>query len=305
MRRRVLVLVNPTAASGRALVAVQRVMTALDSHGFTCRQAHSKQGGHLTELARDLAPSCDLLLAAGGDGTVREVASGLLAARAPETVLGVLPVGTGNDFATQLGMAEPESAWKALVGGRVRRLDVIEVRHGPGAAATVDHALLFAATGFAVEVLRRTSPRVKRLFGRRLSYSVGFFRALLGFRAPTMTIEAEGKAWTGPVFHVGAGNAEWAGGGAMRLSPGARMDDGQLELCRIEALARIEVLRCFPLLLRGTFPRHPKVRYFKGRELSVVSEPARPLALDGDVMGQTPATFRVLAGALRVVTHGG
>jgi diacylglycerol kinase (ATP) len=305
MRRRVLVLVNPAAASGRALAAVQRVMTALDSHGCTCRQAHSQQGGHLTELARDLAPSCDLLLAAGGDGTVREVASGLLAARAPETVLGVLPFGTGNDFATQLSMAEPESALKALLGGRVRALDVIEVRHGQGAAATVDHALLFAATGFAVEVLRRTSPRVKRLFGRRFSYSVGFFRALLGFRAPTLTIDAEGKVWTGPVFHVGAGNAEWAGGGAMRLSPGARMDDGQLEMCRIEALGRIEVLQCFPMLLRGTFPRHPNVRYFKGRELSVVSEPAMPLALDGDVMGQTPATFRVLAGALRVVTHGG
>lgn len=304
MRRRVLVLVNPAAASGRTFAVVRRTLAALESHGFTGRQAHSEQGGHLTELARELAASCDLLLAAGGDGTVREVASGLLSSPATETVLGVLPVGTGNDFATQLGMAEPESALQALVEGQVRALDVIEVRHGRGAAATVDHALLFAATGFAVEVLRRTSPRVKRLFGRRFSYSVGFFRALLGFRTPTMTVDAEGKAWTGPVFHVGAGNAEWAGGGAMRLSPGARMDDGQLELCRIEALGRLEVLRCFPMLLRGTFPRHPKVRYFQGREMTVVSEPALPLALDGDVVGQTPATLRVRAGALRVVARG-
>ena len=304
MRRRVLVLVNPAAASGRALAVVRRALAVLESHGFTCREEHSAQGGHLTELARELAPSCDLLVAAGGDGTAREVASGLLSSPATETVLGVLPVGTGNDFATQLGMAEPESALKALVDGRVRALDVIEVRHGEGAAGKVDHALLFAATGFAVEVLHRTSPRVKRLFGRRFSYSVGFFRALLGFRAPTMNIDAEGKAWTGRVFHVGAGNAEWAGGGAMRLSPGARMDDGQLELCRIEALGRIEVLRCFPMLLRGTFPRHPKVRYFKGRELAVVSEPAMALALDGDVVGQTPATFRVRAGVLRVVALG-
>ena len=90
----------------------------------------------------------------------------------------------------------------------------------------------------------------------------------------------------------------------MRLSPGARLDDGRLEFCLIEALGRIEALQCFPMLLRGTFPGHPKVRYFGGRELSVATDPAAPLALDGDVLGRTPATFRVLPGALRVLAPG-
>ena len=155
MRRRVLLLVNPAAASGRALAAVQRVTDSLRSHSFDCQRAHSAQGQHLTELARELAPSCDVLVAAGG--------------------------------------------------------------------------------------------------------------------------------------------------GAMRLSPGARLDDGRLEFCLIQALSRLEALRCFPMLVRGTFPCHPKVRYFGGQELSVSADTPAPLALDGDVLARTPATFRVLAGALRVL----
>jgi diacylglycerol kinase (ATP) len=87
----------------------------------------------------------------------------------------------------------------------------------------------------------------------------------------------------------------------MRLSPGARVDDGRLEVCLIEALGKLEIVRRFPQLLRGTFPGHPKVRYFPGCELTVESATPLPLALDGDVVGVTPAQLRVLPGALCVV----
>lgn len=301
MWHRLVLLVNPAAASGRAFAEVESALTVLRSHGCDCRTAHSSRGGHLTELAQELAPSCDVLVAAGGDGTVREVASGLLRSGARNTLLGVLPVGTGNDFATQIGIADVDTALASLTGQHHREVDVIEVRHASGSSDVVDHALLFAATGFAVDVLRHTSTRVKRVFGRRFSYSVGFFRALAALRSMRMTVRADGRELAGPRFHVCAGNTEWAGGGAMRLSPGAHLDDGRLELCLIEALGRFEALRCFPMLVRGTFPGHPKVRYFGGQELSVSTEVPMALALDGDVLGRTPAMFRVLPGALRVL----
>jgi len=301
MRPRLVFLVNPAAASGRALTEVESALTALRSRGCDCRGVRSSQGGHLTQLAQELAPACDVLVAAGGDGTVREVASGLLRSSARHTVLGVLPVGTGNDFATQIGIGDVDASLRALTGQYTRQVDVIEVRHPSDTTDEVDHALLFAATGFAVDVLRHTSPRVKRLFGRRLSYSVGFFRALAALGNTRMTVRTDGGEIAGPLFHVCAGNTEWAGGGAMRLSPGAHLDDGRLDFCLIRALGRFEALRCFPMLVRGTFPSHPKVRYFGGQELSVATEVPMPLALDGDVLGWTPATFRLLPGALRVL----
>ncbi len=302
MPRRLLLLVNPTAACGRALAVAEGALKTLESAGFKCERALSVKPGELVERARSHAASSDVVLAAGGDGTVREVASGLVQSGAPHTALAVLPVGTGNDFATQLGVRTRDQAVLALRQGVTRAVDVIEVRRREGPRERVDHALLFAAAGFAAELLRLTGPRVKRVFGRRLSYSVGFFRALVGFRAPRMTVRADAGEFTSePIFHVCAGNSEWAGGGAMRLSPGARMDDGRLELCWIRALSRFEAFRCFPMLVRGTFPRHPKVRYFSGEGLAIEGDQPAPLALDGDVVGETPARFHVLPGALRVV----
>jgi diacylglycerol kinase family enzyme len=87
----------------------------------------------------------------------------------------------------------------------------------------------------------------------------------------------------------------------MRLSPGAALDDQKMEVCLIEALRRLEILRCFPMLLRGTHPRHPKVRYFSAPSVEVDSEPPAALQLDGDVIGHTPATFTLRPRSLRVV----
>lgn len=264
--------------------------------------APATDAAHARQLAGQAAAQVDVVVAAGGDGTARAVASGLVFAGEMRAALGVLPLGTGNDFADHLGLRRLAEALEALEAGRERRVDVIEVC---GPAGGPEAALLFAAAGFAPAVLARTRPRLKRWLGRPLCYSVGFFRALAGFRAPWLEIEVEGQVHRGRFFHVCAGNTERAGGGAMRLSPGARLDDGWLELCWIEALSRTEVLRHFPRLLRGTFPGHPRVRYQPGRELRVDAPAPVPLALDGDVVGTTPALFRVRPGALRVVAPAG
>jgi diacylglycerol kinase (ATP) len=263
--------------------------------------AASRNLDHARNLAADAAARFDVVIAAGGDGTVRAVASGLLQAGQAAAWLGLLPLGTGNDFATQLGLPDLATAVDALRRGDERRVDVIQVR-GLGDGPQAEHyALLFAAAGFAPALLLATSPRLKRWLGRSLCYAAGFFRALPGFEAPRLTVRADGREFRGRFFHVCAGNSAQAGGGVMRLSPGARVDDGRLEVCLIEALGKLEIVRRFPQLLRGTFPGHPKVRYFPGCELTVESATPLPLALDGDVVGVTPAQLRVLPGALCVV----
>ncbi len=301
MPRRLLVITNPAAAAGQAQRRVDALQPRLRRLNPDLHSVATTASGHATELARLAATEFDVVIAAGGDGTVREAASGLVSHTAPRAALGILPIGTGNDVARQLGLTGVDVALAALATGKARPLDVIEARWAASSRPTTQHALLFAAVGFAADLLRLTGPTVKRWFGKRFSYSVGFFRALRRYRPPAMRVRADDREFSGPMFHVCAGNSEWAGGGAMRLSPGARPDDGRLELCLIEALGRAEVLRRFPQLVRGTFPGHPKVRYFPGRELEIDSHPPVPLALDGDVVGQTPATFRLLPGALRIV----
>ena len=301
MPRRILIIANPAAAGGRGQRRLERTLPALRERRLDGEVVHTTRPGHARELAQAAAPRYDTVVAAGGAGTAREVASGLLCAPGARANLAVLPLGTGNDFAIQAGLPDVACALAALQSGTERRLDAIAVRWERAGRPVVDHALLFAAVGFASRMGRLTSERVKRWFGRSACYSVGFFRALAGFQTPAVRVEADGQRFEGRFFHVCAGNSAWAGGGAMHLSPGARMDHGQLELCEIEAPGRVEVARCFPRLLRGTFPGHPKVRYFPGRRLAVEARPPGELALDGDVLGTTPAVFEILPAALRVV----
>lgn len=257
------------------------------------------------ELAREAGGQFGAVVAVGGEGTVNEVASGLLQAPGPAGVLGIIPAGTGNDIATQLGLRSVEAALAALAKGTPRAFDAIEVTWGRGAERSRRFALSFAAVGFAGELLKRTTPRLKRLLGPRLCYSVGFVRALAGFAPPLMRVTVDGQAQEGRFFHVCAGNAEYAGGGVMRISPGARMDDGQLNICLIEAVGRLEALRHLPGLLRGTHITHPKARYFTGQTLALEADPPTDVQLDGDSLGHTPGTFQLRPGAIRVLVPPG
>ncbi len=215
--------------------------------------------------------------------------------------MAILPLGTGNDFAARLNLSEDSGGLAALDSGREKQVDVIEVWWPDRPEAPVGYALLFAALGLAPALLAHTGPRLKRWLGRSLCYSAGLLRTLVAFQPPELTVRAGGLTAQGRFLHVGVGNCERAGGGVMCPSPGARPDDGRLELCLIHWPGRLEVLRCLPRLWRGTFPGHPAVRDFSGTELEVAATTPAPVSLDGDVVGAAPVSLRVRPGALRVL----
>jgi len=305
MIRRLLMIVNPAAGSGRLQRRLRELQAGLSRHALAAEAAFTERPGQAVKLAQAASGQFGAVVAVGGDGTVNEVASGLLAAQGPPAALGIIPAGTGNDIATQLGLRSVETALAALREGRQRAFDAIEATWGRGAERCRRFALSFASVGFASELIRRTTPALKRLLGPRFCYSVGFVRALAGFAPPLMRVTVDGQPRQGRFFHVCAGNAEYAGGGVMRISPGARMDDGQLNICLIEGLGRLEALRHLPRLLRGTHVTHPKVRYFTGQVLALEADRATDVQLDGDLVGHTPATFQIRPGAIQVLVPPG
>jgi len=114
-------------------------------------------------------------------------------------------------------------------------------------------------------------------------------------------VTVNGEVHTRRMLLVAASNAEKVGGGSMRLSPGARADDGRFEVNLVEALSWLEIPGCFLRLTRGTHTTHPRVKYLSATRLEVESDPPLGLQLDGEAFGQTPARMRVRPGALRVV----
>jgi YegS/Rv2252/BmrU family lipid kinase len=302
--KRILLIANPASGQHRGERRLAQASERLASLGHTVTGTLTESAGHATHLAKSNAPDFEIIAALGGDGTVNEVANGLMAVEPGERpALATLPVGTGNDVALTYGLAHFESAIDALAKGSTRTLDVIRVQLMRDGKSVTRHALLFVAAGFAAEVIRKTGPRVKRIFGRRFSYSVGLFRALASFRAPEFSVKWDGGEQSGRMFQVCAGNTEFAAGGVMRISPGARPDDGLLNISLVDVLGRLQIVRRFPSILSGGYVEDERVDYFTGKRLEIDAVPPAELQADGDIIGTTPATVELLPGALQLVVH--
>ena len=300
--KRILLIANPASGQHRGERRLAQASERLASLGHAVTGTLTESAGHATRLAKSNAPDFEIIAALGGDGTVNEVANGLMAVEPGERpALATLPVGTGNDVALTYGLAHFESAIDALAKGSTRTLDVIRVQLMRDGKSVTRHALLFVAAGFAAEVIRKTGPRVKRIFGRRFSYSVGLFRALASFRAPEFSVKWDGGETSGRMFQVCAGNTEFAAGGVMRISPGARPDDGLLNISLVGALGRLQIVRRFPSILSGRYVEDERVDYFTSKRLEIDAVPPAELQADGDIIGTTPATIELLPGALRLV----
>jgi len=298
--KRVAFIVNPVAGGGRGQARWDAWRAALASAASVVKARFTSQPGDAVRIADEVGRESDLVVAVGGDGTLLEVASGLLSAGVPPTLLGVVPAGTGNDTARQLGVSSLEQARLALRGARTRIVDAIRIRFRAHGASVSRHALLFGAVGIAQEALRRTTPLVKRLFGRRLAYPVGALRALRTYRAPPMRVCCDGQTAAGRFLLVCVSNAEQAGGG-LRLAPGAQLDDGLLHVNMCESVSRGQALMLLWRLFRGRHLSHPKVRYVSARQVAVQTEPPVEVEADGEILGHTPAQFAVVPRALRVL----
>ncbi|MCC7491382.1 MAG: diacylglycerol kinase family lipid kinase [Fimbriimonadaceae bacterium] len=291
---RPLIIATGIAGSGQATARLAGLLER-----FPAEQRLATRPGEAAAIAAQAVGRYDPLLAAGGDGTVHEVLNGLYAAGAPGATLGILPLGTGNDIARNLGILSPEDTFAALEAGASRSVDVIRIRPGDHSQPT-HYGLLNCGLGFGAEVVRRTTPLVKRLWGKQ-AYTVGTLRALAGWPSPPMTVRHDGGVFEGRVLFLAAGNGEWEAGGTMRLSPGARMDDGLLHITLIRHGSKLEVLRNFTKIATGAHIHHHLVDYFPTTHLTVESPRPFRVQSDGDVIGEGPCRVDLLPGALAVV----
>lgn len=301
---RALFIVNPAAGSRRARARWAALALRLQQAGIQAEGRFTTSPGQAAEMARGAADDYEVLVAVGGDGTAAEVANGLWAQKNRSTALGVVPFGTGNDYATALEIHCEKDMLAALVAGRTRTIDVIEIECGRNGTRIVRCALLFAGVGIISETLRRTTGAVKRLFGKRLAYPVGLARALCSYHSPHMRIRAESLTCEGRFFFACASNTEVAGGG-MKIAPGAQIDDGWLNINLVAALGRWQAIRQLRRVCLGQHTTHPQVRYFPARSLEIDADEPLEVAADGDVIGHSPARFVVRPQALRVLAPPG
>jgi len=310
---RVAVIVNPAARKGGALARWPAIQAELAKRLGPVEPLFTQAPGHATRLARDaLAQGVRRFVAVGGDGTVNETLNGLLdpAGRLlePDAVLCPVPAGTANELSRALGhLAMAGSAFDAAASPRTQAIDLMRVRCTGLDGRPVDRfGYLIVALGLAATISHRTSQSrwLKKL--GEIAYLLMTPPVTLTYRQRDISIEIDGvPAGTRRLLTAMVGNTE-NGGGGMKLLPGARFDDGVLDLIEIGGVSRPEaLLGILPKLYSGAHVRHPKVRTARGTSFRFDSAEVETLVdLDGEMVGRLPLEVSVLPQAFSVGVAG-
>lgn len=303
-------VVNPNASNGRCGKAWERLIEPeLVRRGVPARVHRTAAVGGGARIACELAEQdAPVVISVGGDGTHNEVSSGLLrAGRIPEgPQIGFLTLGTGGDWRKTLGLpVDPLVQLEAILSDldleRCRRLDLGRIRYVDHAGVELERAFInIASLGLAGEVDERVNRTTKAL-GGFASFLIGTLRATLSYRPRTVSLRLDGEdLGEFRILNVAAANGRYFGGG-MHVAPGARPDDGLLDIIVMEAVGIPGQLAMAPRLYAGTHVDLPHVQVLHGRLFEATSKETVLLDVDGEALGRLPAAWEILPEALRVV----
>lgn len=284
--KKVLVILNPAARGDRARSLKEKI--AALSLRIVIRQTTA--AGEARELARNaVEEGFGTIVAAGGDGTVNEVANGVAGS---DVHFGILPVGTMNVFAAELGIPQNnlQEAWRIISEGCVRELDL--------PMANGSHFVQLAGIGLDAEVVRLTTPESKKALGP-VSYLLTLAQAA-AVRPPTIFIDPEDShRREGSFVLVGNGRLY---GGPFVLFKNARPDDGLLDVVVFKNQSHWDVVRYFQAIAFGNHAELPDVEYFQTKSMSIHSVGSVPVELDGELADCLPCKFGFSKKKLAVIS---
>jgi diacylglycerol kinase (ATP) len=288
-RREIAVLTNPTAGRGRAMRVCDTAVPRLHGAGWRVHQLVGRDADDALDLAhRCVADGVDALVVCGGDGMVN---LGLQATAGTAVPLGILPAGTGNDVARELGIPtdDPAGAAARLLAWRPRPIDL--ARSGGRYYATV------LAAGFDAVVNERAN--AMRWPRGQMRYNLATLAELRTFRPLSYVIDVDGAARQLTAMLVAVGNGPAFGGG-LRIAEGARMDDGLLDVVVIGPMSRTELVRTYPKLFTGGHVEHPQFQRIRARRVTIAAAGIVAYA-DGERWGRLPLTIEAVPAAVEVL----
>ena len=282
-------LTNPTSGKGRGARARDAALARLRQAGVRVRTSEGRDADEALDLARRaVGEGTDALVVVGGDGMVH---LGVQAVAGTGTPLGIIPAGTGNDVARYFDL--PRKDWVAaaerVVAGQARTVDL--------ARSGTKHFMTVLAAGFDAIVNERAN-RMTWPKGQ-MRYNIATLAELRTFEPIPYTIELDGEQHTLEAMLVAVGNGPSFGGG-LRITEGAVLDDGLLDVVIIKPMSKPALIRTYPKLFKGTHVTHPAYEHHRVRSVTVAA-PGIVSYADGERFGALPLTVECDPGALRVL----
>ena len=280
-----LVILNPAAQSERAQRRRARVE---ELAGGSLVYATSRGGEAETLARRAAAEGYRKIVAAGGDGTINEVVNGLAGS---DSTLGLLPIGTMNVFATELGLPthDLDLCWNIIQNENTRLVDL--------PAANRKFFVQLAGVGLDAQVVKETNSKLRRNFGP-VSYLIAAAQ-IAARRPPRLFIESE-NASTNEASFVLIGNGRLYGG-PFPFFKHAVIDDGLFDVVVFKRLGYLEIIKYLQDVIFSSEIRAPEIEYFQTRHLRVESDEPVPVEVDGELVGNCPVEFSVRERSLRVL----
>jgi diacylglycerol kinase (ATP) len=287
--REIALLTNPTAGKGRGRMARDAAMARLRSVGMSVRSLEGSDPDQTLALAREqVAAGVDALVVVGGDGMVNLAIQAVAGTDIP---LGIIPAGTGNDVARYFDIPrkDPATAAERVIAGEIRTIDL---------ARTMDrYYVTVMAAGFDAVVNERAN-RMTWPKGQ-MRYNLATLAELRTFEPLPYILELDGNVVHTSAMLVAIGNGPSFGGG-LRIAEGALLDDGFLDVVIIKPIGKLELVRTYPKLFKGTHTTHRAYEHHRVRRVTVAA-PGIVGYADGERFGPLPITIECVPGALKVL----
>lgn len=262
--------------------------------------------GEATTLASDTTNDYDVVVAVGGDGTVHEVANGLIGTG---KALGIIPIGSGNDFAKMLNLSKNlKDSIETLLKNKIHEIDVGKVVCSPSLELKSSQQIIEryfvngVGIGFDAQVAHE-SASLRWITGLPL-YTFSLFRALITYQSPLFNLSIDHHKLYKKLFLVAIGNGTCVGGG-FYLTPKAKIDDGYLDICVVEDVSIRRVLQVFPSVLKGDHGKYPEVGFFRGKKILIETENPTAVHADGEILGTriTNINIEIIPRKLKVLSN--
>jgi diacylglycerol kinase (ATP) len=291
MRKKAVVIVNPMAGRGKGLTRAQKAMRLLSDAGVDCLLFATGRPGQAREMAKEHGGQTDVLVSIGGDGTLNEVINGLADGGA-ETPVAVIPAGTANMVAKELGLpGDLASLIRLAVSGRLRRLDL-------GTAGS-RRFILCGSAGFDASIIRDMARKRSRRGLSLWKYVPLFFSEEMRYRFPPMRVRVDGELVEEGSSDTIIGNMSRYGA-FFQMFPDARPDDGLLDICCLKGGTHGRLLRYAWSAYWGKLDSLKDVTYYRGRQIVLEADEPIPFQIDGESSGELPVAIAIRPLALSI-----
>jgi len=296
------VIVNPVAGANLTRRKWPHISRLLKYVGLSFDYQYTEGVGHAIELAKTAAvDGYRYVVAVGGDGTVNEIANGILhSTDASSMALGVISTGTGSDFARSVGIPRHYiNACSSLTSSRRLLIDVGVVEYKSKGQSLRRFFVNAAGIGFDAAAVE-TTERLPKYLGGTIPYLVGLLRTLFGYQNKSVVLRIGDKVEAARILSVVVANGSYFGGG-MHVAPEASLNDNLLDVVVIGDVGKFELLKALPMVYKGTHGTHPKVSMEKAANITVESSERVLVHADGELLGEGPASFWLMPAALNIV----